>query len=126
MSKTEVNTQEILHITKNISNFLVEDFKFQRYFLSAINKLPDELKRKYESVYNFHKNKMDTLAETIQLKVKVFDGCDYNEGLPVTPLNADEFSVDDVLIVSQTIEPTIITYYGDVAYQGSALLTNKN
>ncbi len=111
---------------KIVADFLVEDYRFQRSFVSAVNKLFNEETKKYESSYKFHKNKIEELANRMRLQLKVFDGIDYNEGLPVTPLNADEFASSENLVIEQTIEPTVITLNGDIVRQGTVILAEKN
>ena len=110
---------------KAISDFLVEDYRFQQSFMSAVNKLFNEEIKKYISSYVFHTNKIKELADKMQLQLRVFDGIDYSEGLPVTPLNADEFASAENLVIEQTIEPTVITLNGDIVRQGTVILAVK-
>lgn len=111
--------------TKIFADFLVEDYRFQHSFVSAVNKLFNEEIKKYESSYVFHANKIKELADKMQLQLKVFDGIDYSEGLPITPLNADEFASAENLVIEQTIEPTVITSNGDIVRQGTVILAVK-
>ena len=108
-----------------LADFLAEDFRFRRSFLSAVNKLFDDEAKKYKPAYLFHQNKIKELSAKMQLQLITFDGSEYNEGLPVTPLNADEFSSAENLVVFQTIEPTIITDKGDIVRQGTVILSEK-
>ena len=108
-----------------IVEFLIEDFRFNRSYLSAVDKLFLEEKKKYESSFAYHRNKIESLIKELKIFVKTFDGCDYNEGLPVTPLNADEFDIKENLVVTQTIEPTILTEKGEIVRQGTVLLNEK-
>lgn len=117
---------DVSEIAQIIADFLIEDYRFQRSFLSAVNKLFNEEIKKYESSYMFHTNKVKELADKMQLQLRVFDGIDYSEGLPVTPLNADEFASAENLVIEQTIEPTVITSNGDIVRQGTVILGEKN
>lgn len=121
-SKKKSNDLETAGI---VADFLVEDYRFQRSFVSAVNKLFNEEIKKYESSYVFHTNKIKELADKMQLQLRVFDGIDYSEGLPVTPLNADEFASAENLVIGQTIEPTVITSNGDIVRQGTVILAVK-
>lgn len=125
MFNTKKKNNLELELTEAIADFLVEDFRFRRSFLSAINKLYPEEAKKYESSYVFHQNKIIELSKKAKLQLVTFDGQEYNEGLPVTPLNADEFSSVDNLVVFQTIEPTIVTNNGDIVHQGTIILAEK-
>lgn len=121
--KQSDDNQEMI---KAIADFLVEDYRFCRSFVSAVNKLFNEESKKYGSTYLFHKNKINELADKLQLQIKIFDGFPYDEGLPITPLNADEFTSTDNLFVKQTIEPAIITSKGNIVHQGTVILAEKN
>lgn len=89
-----------------IAELIVEDYRFRRSYLSILDKLFVEERKKYESAYAFHANKILELSEKFDLRIVCFDGKEYDEGLPVSPLNADEFNIEDNLIIKQTVEPT--------------------
>ena len=48
--------------TKIVADFLVEDYRFQQSFVSAVNKLFNEEIKKYKSSYVFHTNKIKELS----------------------------------------------------------------
>lgn len=108
---------------KNVADFLVEDYRFRHSYISAVDKLFLEEKKKYESAYNFHITKVAELSELFHLRIVVFDGQIYDEGMPITPLNADEFEKEDRLVVQQTIEPTVITFDGKIIRTGTVILS---
>lgn len=108
-----------------IADFIVEDFRFCRSYISAVDKLFPEEQKKYYSSFAYHENKIDALLKGLKIFIKTFDGCEYNEGLPVTPLNADEFDIKDNLVVVQTIEPTVLTEKGEIIRQGTVILSEK-
>ena len=117
-TKSSVTTE-----LKTIAEILVEDFRFSRSYLSVVDKLFMEEKKKYESTYNFHHTKIAELAKNFHLRMVFFDGKEYNEGLPVTSLNIDEFGEEERLIVQQTIEPTILTADGQIVKIGIVILS---
>ena len=117
-TKSSVTTE-----LKTIAEILVEDFRFSRSYLSVVDKLFMEEKKKYESTYNFHRTKIAELANNFHLRMVFFDGKEYNEGLPVTSLNIDEFGEEERLIVQQTIEPTILTADGQIVKIGTVILS---
>ena len=108
---------------KYVADFLVEDYRFRRSYISAVDKLFLEEKKKYESAYNFHVSKVAELSELFHLRIVVFDGKVYDDGMSITPLNADEFEKEDRLVVQQTIEPTIITFDGKIIMTGTVILS---
>ena len=42
-----------------VAEFLIEDFRFTRSYLSIMDKLFLEERKRYESAYNFHTNKVE-------------------------------------------------------------------
>lgn len=109
-----------------VAEFLIEDFRFTRSYLSIMDKLFLEERKRYESAYNFHANKVEELANKYNLKMAVYKKGDlYDDGYPIVPLNADEFEKDDVLYIEQMIEPIILTVDGKVIRQGTAILGRK-
>lgn len=108
---------------KTIAEILVEDFRFSRSYLSVVDKLFMEEKKKYESTYNFHRTKIAELAKNFHLRMVFFDKKEYDDGLPVTPLNIDEFGKEDRLIIQQTIEPAILTADGQIVKTGTVILS---
>lgn len=106
----------------DIADFIVEDYRFMRSYLSVVDKLFSEEKKKYESTYLFHKNKIIEFAKRFKLKIVDFTGKNYDCGMCIVPLNSDEFGKEDNLIIKQTIEPTIITDMGDIIKTGTAIL----
>ena len=119
--KPVVNSEQLLAIAE----LIVEDYRFRRSYLLVLDKVFAEEKKKYESAYTFHSNKIAELTKKLELNIKTYDGWDYDEGLPITPLNADEFDTVSNLSVQQTIEPTILTSEGNIVRQGTVILASK-
>lgn len=108
-----------------IADLLVEEYRFMRSYLSMIDRLFDDEKTRYKSTYEFHKKKLTEITKTLNLNIVTFDGKEYDVGLPVTPLNADEFEQSDKLIIEQSIEPTIVNNAGSVIRIGTVILGLK-
>ena len=130
MSKSKKTSEYAPATLKTIADFLVEDYRFCRSFESAIKKVDnEELKKRYLSSYAFHSDRIKEFVGKAHLQIIIFDGVDYDEGLPVTPLNADEFTYTDNLLVTQTIEPTILNadsqHQNIILHQGTAILSKK-
>ena len=81
-----------------------------------------EEKKRYESAYSFHSSKVNELSDVFHLRIVLFDGHVFDDGMPITPLNADEFATEDKLLVQQTIEPTVITEDGQIIRTGTVIL----
>lgn len=108
-----------------VLDLLIEDYRLCHSYCSAIGKLFSDERKKYESSLAFHKRKIDEIAIGAKIKIVDFEGVDYNEGLPITPLNAEEFTGEDCLYVCQTIEPTIVNFEGETLRQGTVILAKK-
>lgn len=122
--KKKVAIENLEQLT-TIAELIVEDYRFRRAYLLTLEKVFAEEKKKYESAYAFHTNKIAELTKKLGLSVKTFDGWDYDEGLPITPLNADEFDTVADLKIYQTIEPTVLTSEGNIVKQGTVILSKK-
>jgi hypothetical protein len=106
-----------------IADFIAEEFRFIKSYLSAVSKLYREEQQRYVSTYNFHIDKINELAKNAKLHIRGFEGVRFDEGLPVTPLNIDDFTKDDALFIEQVIEPAIIlSESGKVIKAGTVLL----
>lgn len=123
--KFKKDRQKNVETLSTIAEFAVEEYRFMRTYDSAVNKLFPEEQKRYASAYTYHKSKVRELLEKFNLKAISFNGQDYDEGLPVTPLNADEFEAADRLVVEQTFEPAIITSEGNIIRQGTVSLARK-
>jgi hypothetical protein len=109
-----------------VADFIVEEYRFIKSYMSAVNKLFPEERQKYYSAFNFHMDKINEIAERVGVGINDFEGKDYDDGLPITPLNMDEFTKEDELIIGQTIEPTVVnSLNGSVIRQGSVILVKK-
>lgn len=125
MLKKKKSSFKNLEQLASLAELIVEDYRFRRSYLLIIDKLFAEEKSKYESTYAFHTNKVSEITKELRLNVKSYDGWDFDEGLPITPLNADEFGSIENLYVQQTIEPTILTDEGNIVKQGTVILACK-
>ncbi len=124
MSKSKIRNENNAEYLTAVADVIVEDFRFRNSYLSILNKLFTEEKKRYESAYIFHSNRIAELSAKFGLRIVCFDGKEYDEGMPVTPLNADEFESVVNLKVHQTIEPTILTSDGNIVRQGTVILSN--
>ena len=85
-----------------------EMFRFQRVFEKAIGKLDIDERSKYMSQYAWFTKKVYKALNEANFKLLNVEGQPYDPGMAVTPLNIDDFDVDDSLYVQQTIEPIIM------------------
>lgn len=127
MKLTKKNKNSNLDLSL-IAEFIIEEYRFMNTYSAAVNKLFIEEKKRYISALTFHESKVKELLEKFGLRAIKCDGQDYDEGLPFTPLNADEFADDfknTHLIIEQTYDPAIITLDGNIIKQGTVSLARK-
>lgn len=109
MKSQNKNNNSVSEYDAIIADFIVEEYRFCKAFISMINKLYSEERSKYESVLNFHYGKIQELSKRANVAIISFEGKPYDDGLPIKSLNIDDFSKEDSLMIEQTIEPTIIS-----------------
>ncbi len=99
----------------------VESWRFRRVFSKAMQKLDAGEATKYNSQYLWFENKVTKSLETAGLQLNNIEGLLYDTGLPVVPLNLDEFEANDLLFIKQVLEPIIMKDEA-VLRQGTVLL----
>ena len=109
----------------SIIDIAIEAWRFRRVFSSAISKLDVTESNRYFNQYLYFFKKVETALENAGLKIANVEGEKYDMGLPVTPLNMEEFTQDDTLIIEQMLEP-IIMNSGKVAKQGTVILRRQD
>lgn len=102
----------------------IEFWKALRAFDRAIPLLPIDQQRSIHAQLRFGRGRLDSLLSDIGLKLATFDGQPYGPGLPASVINADEVDTDDCLVVTQTVEPAVIS--GDrVLLTGRVIVGNQ-
>lgn len=109
--------------TKQIVGLIIEEYRFMKSYMSLTNKLLSDEGQKYKSVYNYHMNKIAEIMRECNMKIVDIEGKKYDDGLSITPLNIEDFQKDDELLISQVIEPLIIsTLDGSIVNSGTVML----
>ena len=95
--------------------------RFKGVFEKAISKLDFEEQSKYMSQFTWFSKKVTKAVEEAELRIVSLEGQAYDPGMAVTPLNIDDFEVEDELKIVQMIEP-IIMQEDTVLKTGTVLL----
>ena len=95
--------------------------RFKGVFEKAISKLDLEEQSKYMSQFAWFSKKVTKAVEESGLRIVSLEGQAYDPGMAVTPLNIDDFEVEDELKIVQMIEP-IIMQEDTVLKTGTVLL----
>lgn len=72
-----------------------ELFRFKGVFEKAVSKLDMEDQSKYMSQYAWFSKRVNKALEEANLKILNVEGQMYDPGMAVTPLNIDDFEVED-------------------------------
>ena len=109
--------------TKQLVDFVVEEYRFLKSYNSLLNKLLSDERQKYKSVYDFHVKRIQDIMNECNMKIVELNGQKYNDGLSIIPLNIEDFDKNDELIIEQVIEPLIIsTSDGSIIKSGTVIL----
>lgn len=109
------------NIKNSVIEIAVEHYRFKNTFIKAINKLDFEEQSKYMSQFAWFSKKVTKAVEDAGLRIVSLEGHAYDPGMAVTPLNIDDFEVEDELKIVQMIEP-IIMQEDTVLKTGTVLL----
>lgn len=109
---------------KYLSELFTEIYRFQHAFVSMVDKLDVSERPKYAGQYSWFSKKVKKAMDEANIKLVVYDGEVYSPGMAVMPINIDEFGKDDVLVVSHTIEPTMM-HEGVIIKTGMAILGKR-
>ena len=116
--KTNTDNQKII-----IGELVVEEYRFLKSYLSMMNKLFAEETAKYKSAYQFHVDRIMDILNRSDMKIVDLTNKPYDDGLSIIALNMEDFDKKDKLIISQVIEPLIIsTIDGSIIKSGTVIL----
>ena len=108
---------------ETIIKIITENWRLMKLFLKVISKLDtSEANRYLNQVRYFQKTIHDSLDE-IGMKLVNLEGQAFDSGMAATPLNIDDFEIDDDLLVDLMIEP-LIMQDGNIKKQATVTLTN--
>ncbi|AWC25843.1 hypothetical protein CO731_05344 (plasmid) [Aminobacter sp. MSH1] len=95
-------------MSKSLADLAVEFWKLLNNYDRFIDVVPDIAKPRLAAQARFGKTRLATILQNEGMHLTVYDGHVFEPNLPVVAINDDEFASSDVLVISQTIEPTIL------------------
>lgn len=113
--------ENIDRLKNSVIEIAVEHYRFKNTFMKAISKLDFDEQSKYMSQFAWFSKKVTKALEDAGLRIISLEGQAYDPGMAVTPLNIDDFEVEDELKIIQMIEP-IIMQEDTVLKTGTVLL----
>lgn len=105
---------------------LIKEFwKVQKGFANILEELDEAKRARYENQYRFFVKRITQIYGVFDYKVVNLEGEIFDVGMPITPLNIEEFATEEILVIKQMIEPIIIQ--GEQVLQlGVAILERKS
>lgn len=103
-----------------LADIAAEAWRLDRAVDRALEQLLPRDADRLESQYRWFRRKVYAALEDADMRVVDLTGQSFTLGMAATPLNADEFD-DEALVVTQTIEPVIMAG-GEVLRTGAVML----
>lgn len=89
-------------------DFMCETIRFVKSMQKSSLALFDETyKKRTDSALNRMKKKIQGIQEVLNVECIDFLGSPFSVEIPVEALNAEDFGENDVLVICETIEPTV-------------------
>ena len=111
-------------LTNSLISIASELFRFQQVFSKAISKLELDEQSKYSSQFAWFSKKVLKAIDEANLRIVDVNGQLYDPGMAVTPLNIEDFELNDILYVKRMMEPIIMN--GDtVVKTGTVILERR-
>lgn len=101
-----------------------ELFRFRQVFYRMARKMELEDQNKYSSQFSWFSKKVTQALDNADITVLDLTNKTYDPGMAVTPLNLEDFGVDDPLVIEQMIEPVIMCR-GHLVKTGTVVLGRK-
>jgi hypothetical protein len=104
----EIATRSPEAMRDAVITMAVESWRFGRVFDRLLTKLDAGEQNRYQSQFRWFLKKVEEALEQADLRIVNVEGHPFDPGMAATPLNIEEFSENDALIVDQMLEPIIM------------------
>lgn len=99
----------------------VDSWKFARLFTRVISKLEMGEQNRYANQMRFFQKRVESAAELAGARIVSIEGQPFEAGLAASPLNLEDFSDGDTLVVDQMLDPIVMGTEG-VLRMGTVML----
>jgi hypothetical protein len=99
----------------------VEHWRLIRILSRLVERLPPEIQARVAAQARFASNQLEALAKDQGVALVAFEGRAFEPSLPVTAVNAEDFTGAEALLVSDTVEPTVMAN-GRVVHLGKVVI----
>lgn len=104
------------------SKLAVEHWRLIRVLSRLVDRLPQESQARVAAQARFASGQLDSLVKDQGLVLATFEGRRFEPSLPVTAVNAEDFAGATTLLVTETVEPTVMAD-GRVVQLGKVLVS---
>ena len=94
--------------TSALCQLAIDYWRLLRAYDRLREKAEDGHAARFAAHSKFALGRLEASLGDAGLRLALFDGQEFHAGLPVRPLNADDFETDDETFVAYTNEPTIL------------------
>jgi hypothetical protein len=102
------NSGEEAFKPETIAHLCVEFWKLSSATMRAIERLPESESRRLKGQLNFSDRQLTMLVDQLGLKIIDFEAEMFHAGLATSADNAGDFPDETDLVVSKTLEPTVM------------------
>lgn len=112
MAEITQNSEVQDNMQKVLISIATESWRFSRVFERLLTKLDAGEQNRYDGQLRWFIKKVHEALEQAGLRIENVEGNHFDPGMAATPLNIDEFSATDTLVVDQMLEPIIMGQEG--------------
>lgn len=113
----------IEQLKKAIVELVVAAWRFRRVFEKAMTKIDLGESNRYARQLRWFLKEADSALEEAGLRIVNVEGQAFDVGMAVTPLNMEDFSIEDKLFVEQMLEPIIME--GEVVLKTGTVILRR-
>lgn len=103
-----VSSPSISVSAESVAQLCVEFWKLSNATMKAIERLPESESRRLKGQLNFSNRQLSMLVDQLGFKLIDFESEFFNAGLATSADNIGEFPDEIDLVVSKTLEPTVM------------------
>ena len=104
----EAERSDVKVLTKSLLDVAVESWRFGRLFDRLLLKLDAGEQGRYRGQFRWFQRKLEDSLTDAGMRIVNVEGHAFDPGIAATPLNIEEFSSEDALVVDQILEPIIM------------------
>ena len=108
MEEHQVETEPQTDPRQILVNVAIESWRFTRLFARVLAKVDAGEVPRYVNQLRYYLKSLEENLEAAELKLVNLEGLPYDAGIAASALNIGDFAPEDVLVISQMVEPIIM------------------